>query len=310
MRRSRSLLLALALLTTACAREIREDERVLHQRAVLRTEADGGVSIAELQDVDAGPPNLTVRRIGPGGEEGAATVAAPDQAAATAEAVRGGKRLEQAIPEAWGPVRSVSWSSDPVEIAGPLAGWVLRIERIDDPRYGPAQAVLLDLGDQRVELGRLDAAARVRLAQIGPSLAASTMELGAGSLQIRDVAVYDLRVGAARLHEEQAQADLDAGRLEAARSALDHAELLAPGRAPAAFLRARLEAASGAPVEKILEPLARAIEADPSLYRMYARTAPDFEAIRGDAGFAELVRQRPLPGSNRAGVQAGTQAKN
>ncbi|AKU90006.1 TPR end-of-group domain-containing protein [Vulgatibacter incomptus] len=187
-------------------------------------------------------------------------------------------------------------------LRGRLEGFRLLVERRRDPRYGEAWIAVLrgPDGDDEAEVGRI-VAGDLSLAFLGPDVAALAVRTGTGSLRTEDLVVVDLWAGASRLYTERARLALEAGSLPAAEAALSRAASFEAPDPTLAFVRARFLARSGAPIGAILASLEEAIEAEPALYRMQARTAADFDPVRGDERFADLTRPRALPGSNRAG---------
>ncbi|WP_373046079.1 TPR end-of-group domain-containing protein [Vulgatibacter sp.] len=259
------------------------DEPVIHQRIALQ---DDGLVEIELLDAEGAPPRLGVRRLGRCGPAEAEGVD-PATAREVAAAVRKGTPLEAALPGA---------------LAGEAPPWrptllvgAYRLEtRTAADRYGShLQVVLVGKGDDAVEVARTGEGVEVMLAPAGEGAALLGIE-GPGTR--RDVRVIDVEAAARRLHVERGERLLAAGRHEAARAEIAAASQLAPcgpdGALP--WLESRVLAAQGAPAAAILDALEEAIAADPTLYRMYARTAPELAPLRDEPRFVELTRPRPL----------------
>ncbi len=309
--RAAPLLLSLPLLAAcASARTIEPDERIVHLRAALG--ASGGedprAAVAELLEADGAPPTLTLLSIAPGG---APAVVARIDGTAAADAVRRGDPLVGAAAAAFeAALRDGGFAALPAPaplpavLPAPRAGWELATRLVED-RYGEAVAVVLrdGRGSEEVELARIAAPAPVRVSFQVPSatLALATVERPTSpGLVAGDVLVLDLALGASKLHELHALQAHGRQAWDEALLELARAERLAPESPSVPYNRACVLARAGRKAEA-LAPLGRALELAPSPYAMFARTDPDLDALRGDPAFEELVKPRPLQGTNRAG---------
>lgn len=267
---------------------------VVHQRAFLA--ADGaGVRAATLLDTGEDPPALEIERIDACGSAVVERLPA-GEAAAVAAAVRDGAAIEAALPSRLGaaaPAWRVAFVAGP-----PFDGHRVRTVPVEDRRGDHQAIVLFDPAGRVVELARVHPDARVRVAPVpggNPARAMARIEGPGGTIDLR---ILDLAAGARAIAVARGEEALERGDAAAALRAADEAAAHGAGSCAAsgapAWLRARALAASGAAAEAILDALARAIEVDPGLYRMYARTSEALAFLRGDPRFDALVAPRPL----------------
>lgn len=277
----RALLVAVFCLG-GCFRHLATEDHPLHQRVAI-TRGDV-VLVAELYE-EAGAATLHVTSL-----DGTSTKSfSGAEASAIAADVRRGAPLEGALGAAWPGTGEL-----------PLCGATpLRTGEQKDPRYGRRQLVEWAEGGRRIVLLHLAPDAKVRLCPTDGERALVIWEVGAHPARTRDVQVLDLRRARGRLWKVAAAEALDAGDLATAQQALTEGfALLGPDPA-LLWLRARWLAGSGGPSDEILADLGRAIEHDPPLYRMKARTEPAFGFLGDDPRFRTLVAPRPLQGGPR-----------
>jgi len=291
---------------------------------------------AELLQADGGPARLRLSWLRPSGQRERIAELPVELAQALAREVAGGSDLrpllEPALLDAWLPEGATQIDDGGAcTVEGPSGGerptarpwipsteasqpgaWALALEVRTLPRYGRAWSAVLGHRGTQIEtssdeliLSRFPST-RATLLLLERDLAVIGTCASAGPYLTADRVPLDLRAGAARLLTERAASLLDQGKLEAARTALDHAERFAPSLPRFFFQQARALAREGADRTATLAALERAIEAEPTLYRMEARVAADFEPLRSDPAFVALTLPRPLPATNRAGTPPPT----
>jgi len=290
----------------ACAHQARPDEAVLRIRDVVGVEEDGAgrtrVVVAEVDAVDDRPPRVAFLAVHPSGAAEILGELQGEEAAAIARRVAEGAPLREAAcgaARACGGVPAAA-EGGVAELGGRLEGWRLVLRTDDRSKWGDAWVVELEGEGRKLEVLRA-VAQNATLVVLGDDAAALLTSTRAGPFRTGDAVPIDPWVQASRLLVAAAEDALARGDAEAAAGLVDRAASFEPTAARLHFTRARILARAGADVAQVTDALGRAVAIEPTLYRMEARTNPDFEALREDEAFAALVRPRPLPGSNRAG---------
>lgn len=252
----------------------------------------GEVRAFELLAEEDEPPRLSLVELPPCGD-GSIELLPPALAEKVSAQVREGVALEQALPADRLGLRP-DWRAQ-LDLQGALAGHRVVIVPAKG-RPGPHLAIRLERGGEAVTLARIDRGAQVALAALPGGWRAVARVEGPGTL--RDVRLLDLAAGARELETARAAALLDAGdaraAIDAARSAIGRGERACTQSGAPAFVLARALLAAGASEGKVLQALESAIEVDPTLWRMRARTAPDLAGLRGLPAFDALVAPRRL----------------
>ena len=289
-----------------CAQRVRPDESVLRVRELVGVEVEEGerprAIVAELDRVDGLPPRLTFTSLLPSGAGRTIAVVDGAEADEIAERFVSGASLREAACHALAPCTEIPplVNGDAAALEGRLEGWRLSLRRGDHPRWGEAWVVTLEADGRTI--GILRAMAReARLVLLGDGAAALATGTRAGGFHTGDVIPIDTWVQASRLLVAAAEDALDEERPDDARDLLERAAALDETAARLHFARARLLARIGAGAAAVVAALRPAIEADPTRWRMEARTSDDFSVVREDEAFVALTRPRALPGSNRAG---------
>lgn len=284
-----SALLLIGSFWVGCARHLPAGEHPLHQRVLV-----GDVIVELLDDGPGGLTSLSLKTVAGAPLPGWP----PEEAAAVAAEVRSGRRLEDLLSSRLdgGPCPTTS----PVEflLSDATPGRLVARER-SHRNYGRRLSVELLVGADSLQLLSLPADAKAGLCLKAGDLAVVSWEVGSEPTRTRDVALLDLGKAESLLRGRAAEGALERADVGEAARQIDRALALDPSNPALSFTRARIQAHTGSSLDEILGSLTGAIEADPPLYRMKARTSQDFARWADDPRYRELVAPRPIRGSGR-----------